>query len=977
MNLNNNWNLLRNIQRVQPTCESMDSIEEWQQTANQNLLLSLLHINIQNIKLHWDLLVIKIRTLLPDLDLLILTEVNVKAEEALAYQLRNFAQKCKCRIRRKGGGVMIFYRDDWEIQDVEYRLEEAENIILKITHSQRKLKFVLVTIYRPPKCKLDKFLNDLNFWLHNAIRRDDKVILVGDINVCLMRRTSTNTPYLNTLYENSLLPSISIPTREEMLDGIPTVSSIDHINYRLSSREHSATSAVIKDKLADHYFTALKIQRKIPDSKNGTQRSPALIEIIDNKECQRKILSVDWEALKEIKDPVELHDRIISQFNSIYEESKKIVKINKNPATPWINEKVKTEIGKRQVLLKKWQNNKNNRILYEDYKKQRNIATNILKKEKRIYIFKLFQSAQGDMLKTWKYINDLMNRKIKEPIEVKLRRDFQTDDLKSLANQFNKKFIDQIVEIKQKNRGPILDVQLNEFRPHCNTATMYLRKATDKDVFKILKNMKKTGKGFDGIRNKDIAENRITLTPLVTHLVNLMIKEATIPQKLKISCVTPLFKQKGSPKMMSQYRPVGSLPIIEKVLEKHLNIQTQKYLEDNDILPSFQHGFQKGKSTTTLLQEFANQINTALDERKSVVVLLLDLSFAFDTLSHPVLKQKFQDIGMTHPIFAEYLINRKQVTRIGEVSEQEPVEQGLCQGGINSPTWYSVYTYDVKYLKRTGTLRMFADDSCIVAVHKDVNAAVEIAQRDFINLQKYLYNNDIFLNEKKTEALVMGYMSRNTNVNKIKCHSRICLANRTYDTGCNCQYVEFKAEAKYLGILIDNEFKMVKHVQTLCSKLRILKYKLNQINAKSFPLKTKITIYFSLVDSLLRYGVTLYNYAPKYALQPLNAQQRKICNTLFNQVSCLTPEELSIFVLICTNFYNQNYRQIIDHPYNLRVQMYRRPHVYTVQYGDRRLEYVIPKLLNQYCQQFLEENNKTVLKSKVKESILSRRNNRE
>ncbi|KAL1448652.1 hypothetical protein WDU94_006630 [Cyamophila willieti] len=937
----------------------------------------MLHINIRSLKLNWDLLLVKIRTVLPKLDLLILTEVNVKSEEALAYQLRNFIQICKCRIRRKGGGVMVFCKDEWDVQDLKYNLDEAENFNLRITHIERKLKFVILAIYRPPKCKLDRFINDLNFWLQNAIQRNEHLILVGDINVCIMNRTSINTPYLNTLYDNSLIPSISKPTREELLDGVPTVSCIDHINYRLNRREHSATSTVINDKIADHYFTAVTIQRKQPDMDTIRQRVPTMIEITDNRECQRKILAVDWETLKQINDPVVLHETVVSQFNLIYEESKKSIQIKENKyAAPWVNEKIRTELRKKKELLKMWQNCKSNLILYEDYKRQRNITTNVLKKEKRIFIFKLFQEAQGDMLKTWRLINDLMNRKIKEPVEIKLQRHFQTQDVKSLANQFNKNFIEQVKEIKLKNEGPVLDVQMNNYQMQGTMTTMYLRKATEKDIFQILKKMKKTGKGYDGIRNRDIVDNRLILTPLVTHLVNIMIEKAIIPQQLKTSCVTPLFKQKGKPDSMSQYRPVGSLPIVEKVLEKYLNIQTQKYLETNSIIPNFQHGFQRGKSTITLLQEFSDQINTALDERKSVVVLLLDLTFAFDTLDHGLLKKKFNDIGMTHPIFPEYLHNRRQVTRIGEVSEEEPVNQGLCQGGINSPTWYNIYTYDVKHVRRTGTLRMFADDSCIVAIHKDVNAAAAIAQQDFINLQKYLYNNHIYLNEKKTEALVMGFMSRTTTVKKIQCHSRLCLANKTYETQCQCQHIEYKDESKYLGIIIDSEFKMKKHVYNLCSKLRILKYKLDQINAGSLPMTTKVTIYFSLIDSLLRYGVTLYNYAPQYALQPLNAQQRKIRNILFNQsnISCLTPEELSTFVLIYTNFHNQNFRQVIEHPYNLRVQRYRRPHVYTIRYGDRRLEYVIPTLLNQYCQQFLEEDNKLVLKIKLKESILAQRN---
>lgn len=332
---------------------------------------------------------------------------------------------------------------------------------------------------------------------------------------------------------------------------------------------------------------------------------------------------------------------------------------------------------------------------------------------------------------------------------------------------------------------------------------------------------------------------------------------------------------------------------------------------------------------------------------------------------------------MSHPIFAEYLKNRRQVTCISQVSDELPVNQGYVQGGINSPTWFNIYTYDIKYVKRTAALRMFADDSCIVAIHKDVRTAVAIAQKDFINIQKYFYNNHIYLNEKKTEALVLGFMSKQINMDnyKIICHSRSCLANKMYETSCNCHRLDFKNDAKYLGLQIDNEFKMNKHVYNLCNKLRILKFKLDQINAGKLPMTTKVTLYFSLVDSLLRYGVTLYNNAPKYALEPLIKQQRKIRNIMFNQtnISCMTPEELATFVLIYSNFYDEKFRQMAQHSYQLRIQRFRRPQVFTVQYGQRRLEYVVPSLLNKYCQDFLDEENKYSLKKNIKRSIISKR----
>ncbi|KAI5738296.1 hypothetical protein M8J77_005104 [Diaphorina citri] len=466
-------------------------------------------------------------------------------------------------------------------------------------------------------------------------------------------------------------------------------------------------------------------------------------------------------------------------------------------------------------------------------------------------------------------------------------------------------------------------------------------------------------------------------TPIITQLINLMLTHSVIPPQLKTSCITPLYK-KGQSDNLSNYRPVGSLPIIEKVLEKHINNITQKYLSDNDIIPHFQHGFQSKKSTITLLQEFSNKINTALDERKCVVVILVDLSFAFDAINHGLLLQKFQDIGMNHPIFKTYFESRKQVTRIGPyISDEESVEYGLVQGGINSPTWYNVYTYDIKYIKRTGDLLMFADDSCIISIHRNVEMAIKNAQNDFINLQKYLYNNHIYLNEKKTEALILGYKSKQVDLDQYRlyCHSRTCLENKTYEATCACYRIEYAEKAKYLGVIVDNEFKMTDHVNSLCKKLRVLNYKFNKIDAQKFPLTTKKTIYFSLVDSILRYGVTLYTYAPQYALNPLNSLQNRIRKLLFGncRISILTPQQLATFVLLYLNFFDEKYRHLNTQPYELRTQRYRRPHVYSVQYGERRLEFIIPFLLNTYCQQFLSEMDKHKVKMKIKEKILRQR----
>lgn len=323
-------------------------------------------------------------------------------------------------------------------------------------------------------------------------------------------------------------------------------------------------------------------------------------------------------------------------------------------------------------------------------------------------------------------------------------------------------------------------------------------------------------------------------------------------------------------------------------------------------------------------------------------------------------------------------MQRKQKTRIGDISSEiEDVNQGLVQGGINSAIWYNIYTYDMKYINRKTHLYTFADDSCIVSTHSDVATAVKNAQDDFIEMQKYFYKNQIYLNAKKTEAMVLGFARKRMDMSehRIRCHSRQCLSSGVYASGCDCLQVEFKDNVRYLGLFIDDEFKMKTHAIKLSKKLRIVNYKLNKINASQFPLTTRKTIYFSLVDALLRYGAPFYTFAPKYALDTIHQTQNRIKSYLFkgreNNVPIFTPNELAISTLLSLNFHKQEFRNLNQQPYLLRRQRFNRIKVNTVTYGNRILGYRLPTLLNELCEEFIDETDSNKIKDKIKEKLLS------
>ncbi|KAI5712787.1 hypothetical protein M8J75_011141 [Diaphorina citri] len=62
---------------------------------------SVIHININSLKAKWDELCIKLQSILPHLDVLIFTEIDVNSEQAVCYQLEKFHQINKCRDEKR------------------------------------------------------------------------------------------------------------------------------------------------------------------------------------------------------------------------------------------------------------------------------------------------------------------------------------------------------------------------------------------------------------------------------------------------------------------------------------------------------------------------------------------------------------------------------------------------------------------------------------------------------------------------------------------------------------------------------------------------------------------------------------------------------------------------------------------------------------------------------------------------------------
>ncbi len=110
---------------------------------------------------------------------------------------------------------------------------------------------------------------------------------------------------------------------------------------------------------------------------------------------------------------------------------------------------------------------------------------------------------------------------------------------------------------------------------------------------------------------------------------------------------------------------------MNKILEKVVHNQLTDFLCGNNILDIFQSGFRTKHSTESALLKVTNDILLSIDSGKSVALMMLDLTAAFDTLDHAILIKRLRDYvgikGVALKWFSSYLQDRKCLVKIGNL----------------------------------------------------------------------------------------------------------------------------------------------------------------------------------------------------------------------------------------------------------------------------------------------------------------------
>ena len=442
-----------------------------------------------------------------------------------------------------------------------------------------------------------------------------------------------------------------------------------------------------------------------------------------------------------------------------------------------------------------------------------------------------------------------------------------------------------------------------------------------------------------------------------------------MPMSFKSSLIRPHIKKHDlDTNTLKNYRPVSNLPFISKVLEKVVDAQLENHLTQNSLHEEHQSAYRKFHSTETALLKVQNDILNSLDQNDVTVLLMLDLSAAFDTIDHETLlnrlEHQFGVAGKPLDFVNSYLQDRYQTVTIdGKLSKPVLMEYSVPQGSVLGPKFFTMYTKPVgEICKKHGLSHHFyADDSQLYLSFKPTSKitqeeAIRRVENCLDEIVAWMNRNMLKLNADKTELILFFSQNNEKHVETITIK-----IGKTEIKQSEC--------VRNLGAFLDSKMNMDKHINTVC---RSGYMQLRQIGHIRKYLTTDATksLVNSLVTSRLDYCNALLSGVPKTILGRLQTLQNTAARiiTRTSRYEHITPvlkelhwipvnHRVEFKVLMLTYkalndqlpSYIRDMLQIYHPARSLRSQNTTQlvvPKTRTVRYGGRSFSSVAPKLWN-------------------------------
>ena len=617
-------------------------------------------------------------------------------------------------------------------------------------------------------------------------------------------------------------------------------------------------------------LTSLTIYQFFAQSKHHSKKQNDLFHFRDYSKFSTEaylqdISAVDWDVIFEHSN--NLHEataRSIGTLKSIVNKHAPPKQVSRSKQKqfqkPWISMEILKSVKTKHAMYKTHYLS-NNPVKIREFKNYSNRLNHLKNISKKAYFCKKFDLSKNNLKATWKITGNLIKRKTKGQITplriVRNNRTYTCYD--DIADQFNKHFV---------NVGPSLASKIEDCH---DNPTQYILSSpansfvmstvTENQVLNLFMSLDKSKSSID-IPNNLIKLAAEPLSAPFTKIYNQSIQTGVVPNILKVSQVTPVYKS-GDVTNPGNYRPISILSPFSKVLGKLVYNQLYDFLDKQNILYRYQFGFRKGHSTEQAILEITGTIKQAMDKKMVTCGVFLN-SKAFDTVNHEILLSKLYHYGIRGiPLdwFENYLHNRTQFVKIGSSqSNTETITCGIPQGSTLGPLLFLLYFNDLPNCSKKLSFRIFADDTNMFFTSDNLLHLESVMKEDLNSVFKYCNINKLSINYSKATYMV---------ISSARLRSYIHIPN-----------IAHKTQIKYLGIYIDQNLLWGPQIQYINNKLAkniAIIHKLRYF----VDLHTLKQLYYSFIYPYLSYAIITWGSACKTSLRRILTKQNKCVRSMF------------------------------------------------------------------------------------------------